>query len=136
MAWTCPNCNRPFKHKNQDHSCVRIDADEHFIGKSVVVKEIYDRMMARVSKFGNVIVSPARHAILVTSASTFLAVKPKKEWLDIEFILGRIVTDFPINKTVRTNKTRVAHFVRLESPKDVDKQLIGWLKEAYETVNS
>lgn len=92
---------------------------------------MYDKLWSEVKKFGGVKVSPSKSTIMFVSKSTFVAVKPKEEWIDIEFLLDKEVSEFPIHKTFRANKSRVAHFVRLESPKDVNGRLIGWLKASY-----
>ncbi|PCJ89783.1 MAG: hypothetical protein COA57_01100 [Flavobacteriales bacterium] len=75
-----------------------------------------------------------KSAVLLRRGSTFLALKPKKQWLDIEFMLKDKMDEFPVYKTFRLSKNRVAHYVRIESPKEVDRQLLNWLKEAYEVV--
>lgn len=130
--WLCPNCRRPFKHKNQAHSCVTIEANTHLDNKSLKVRTTYDKLWLEVKKFGGVKVSATKSSIMFVSKSTFVAVKPKQNWLDIEFLLENEVKAFPIHKTFRANKSRVAHFVRLESPKDVSAKLVAWLKSSYE----
>lgn len=88
--------------------------------------------MSKVSDFGNVTISPAKNCILLKSASTFLALKPKKEWMDIEFLLDEETDEFPVHKTLRVSKNRVAHFVRLEHPREITRKLTGWLKRSFE----
>lgn len=135
LPWICPECNRPFKHKNQAHSCVRIEEAVHLENKSPATRLIYDRLREAVRKFGDVKTSGTKSSIMFVSRSTFLAVKPKRGWIDIEFLLDKEVTDYPVYKTFRSNKSRVAHFVRLQSPKDVSTKLIGLLKRSYEVTN-
>lgn len=60
-----------------------------------------------------------------------MAIKPKQNWLDIEFLLPVEVTEVAIYKTFRVSRNRVAHFVRLDDPAEVTPQIMGWLKEAY-----
>jgi hypothetical protein len=129
--WTCPLCHRPFKHKNQAHSCVQIEAEAHLADKHPNVKKIYDKLLTEVRKFGAVKVSPTKSTIMFVSKSTFIAVKPKHDWIDIEFLLDEEVNEYPIHRTIRANKSRVAHFVRLQSPKDVSARLVRWLKASY-----
>ena len=129
--WTCPNCHRPFKHKNQAHSCVSLDPSVHLDNKNPIVRTIYKKLLKEVQKFDNVKVSVTKSSVMFVSKSTFVAVKPKLNWMDIEFLLDREVNEFPIHKTVRANKSRVAHFVRLEHPKDITAKLIRWLKESH-----
>lgn len=72
-----------------------------------------------------------KHAILFSAKGNFLAVKPKKHWLDIEFVLSHEVNGFPVHKTVKVSKSKWAHFVRLESLEEIDQELVHWLKDAY-----
>lgn len=92
--------------------------------------------MKRIKKFGAFNISPAIGSIMVTREGTFLAIKAKREWLDIEFLLNRELNDFRIHKTFWATKSRCAHFIRLETPDDVDDQLLLWLKESYHTYQS
>jgi hypothetical protein len=131
MSWGCPRCKRLFKRKNQWHSCVQMDAGKHFIGRQPNVKKVFDKILSETKKFGPVNVSTVKNAIMLKSSGTFLAVKPKKEWLDMEFLLDEEINEFPVHKTFRISKNRVAHFMRLEKPAEVDKQLVNWIKRAY-----
>ena len=131
MPWTCPDCKRIFKNTKQGHSCVVKSLNEHFLNKEPGVRATYDRLESTLKAFGDFQVSPVINAILFSSESTFLVVKPKNKWLDLEFVLDYEANEFPIHKTVRVSKTRFAHFVRIQRPEEVDKQLIEWIKKAY-----
>jgi len=85
-----------------------------------------------VKKLKDVKINSVKKAILFTAKSHFLAVKPKKEFLDIEFVLPEKVEKFPVHKIVQASKTKWAHFVRLESPDEVDEQLLTWINRAYD----
>jgi hypothetical protein len=117
------------------HSCVRLEVKEHLEGKSPRVNIICQTLMIRAKEFGEVTVSAVKNCILLKSASTFLALKPKKEWVDIEFLLDMEVDEFPVHKTVRVSKNRVAHFVRLQRPKEITGKLIRWLKRSFEVTS-
>jgi Domain of unknown function (DUF5655) len=93
-------------------------------------------LLKGVMKFGDVNVSPVKNGVMLKGLSTFLAVKPKKSWVDIEFILGETINEYPVHKTFRYTKGKVAHFVRLMQPKDVSKKLLGWLQESFRFINS
>ena len=96
--WTCPKCNRQFKNTNQDHSCMVIDLKSHFVGKQQNVIDTYKMLQDEVTKFEGIRINPVKNAILFTAKSHFLAVKPKKAWLDIEFVLDEKIDGFPKNK--------------------------------------
>ena len=129
--WTCPDCGRTFRNTNQDHSCVVIDLELHFVNKDQNVKDTFEKIKDIAMSLGNVKINSVKNAILFQAKSQFLAFKPKKNILDTEFVLDEPVEGFPIHKTVQATKTKWAHFVRLESPEEVDEQLISWIKRAH-----
>jgi len=131
MSWICPECKRVFKNRNQSHSCLQVDVNMHFQNKAPFVKEMYQAINDFALKLPGVSCSAVKNAILYSGPGTFLALKPKKEWLDIEFVLDQEHDEFPVYKTVRISKRRVAHFLRFDSPEDVDEQFRNWVKEAY-----
>jgi hypothetical protein len=135
MAWECPLCHRRFKNKNQQHTCMQRMPEEILFNKSPAVKKIYDCLLAEVTKLSHTQVSVVQNAVIIASNSTFLALKPKKDCMDIEFLLERAVDEFPIHKCVKVSKNRFAHFVRLERASEIDDQLIRWIHDAYATVN-
>lgn len=130
--WTCPICSRQFRNTNQDHSCELVDLESHFVNKQQHVVETFDRLKSEVLKLEGVRINSVKSAILFRVKRTFLAVKPKSSFLDIEFILDEKIEEFPIHKTVQASKSKWAHFMRIGSPEDVDEQLIMWIGKAYE----
>jgi hypothetical protein len=54
-----------------------------------------------------------------------------KNWLDVVFILGRRLKHRRIKKA-QEEYPGIVHFLRVESAKDVDDNLAGWLQEAYD----
>jgi len=92
----------------------------------------FEILHGKVAAIGPFTLNSVRHAILFTASSHFLAVKPKRKWLDIEFVLSRPVEGFPVHKTVQAGKYKWAHFIRLESEDEINETLVGWLREAYE----
>ncbi len=105
--------------------------ESHFLGKAAGVMNTFEKLSQEVSAFGPVTVNSVKHAILFTRGSHFLAVKPRKNWLDIEFVLSRPEEGFPIHKTVQAGKSKWAHFMRLQAVEEVDGQVVEWLREAY-----
>lgn len=130
--WTCKICNRTFINTNQDHSCLLVNLESHFYNKQQRVIDTFEKIKNEVLLFEDVQLNSVKNAILFRAKSTFLAIKPKKNFLDIEFILDEKVEEFPIYKTVQASKFKWAHFMRIGSPEDVDEQLIGWIGRAYE----
>jgi hypothetical protein len=72
--------------------------------------------------------------IFFKTQSTFLAVKVKKKWLDIQFFLDHLEDVPPVKKYLQTSKRRFAHLVSIDEEADIDGQLRSWMKASYELI--
>ena len=134
--WTCPKCGRTFKRKDQQHTCTLISKDNLFVNRPPRLKELYERIVKRVMKFGDYreeTVNP--NVIFFKTKSTFLAIKVKKDHLEIEFFLDHLENVPPVSKYLQTSKHRVAHVVRIDSEEEINEQMIEWMKTSYMLVS-
>ncbi len=123
MSWICPKCNRTFRSKNQDHSCLVLGPDHHFSDKPEKVKKIFDLILSVINEHGKVQTSFVKHAIIISAKSSFLAFKPKKQYMEVEIVLNEEWNGFPVYKIVRASRNKFAHFVKIEEPEEVDQTL-------------
>jgi hypothetical protein len=133
--WTCPKCGRNFKNKDQRHSCSRLLKENLFLKRPPELKSLCDKVLRIVASFGDYreeAVSP--DAIFLKTKSTFMAVKVKKDHLDIEFFLNRIEDIPPVLKHLQTSKNRVVHIVPIANSKDLTPQLKKWMRESYNLI--
>ena len=131
MTWNCPKCGRQFKHATNYHSCVRVNADKHFINKKPNVRAVYEKILKETKKFGKVNVSPVQTSIMLKNISTFLGMHLRKDSMDVSFFLPEETNEFPVHKTFRYGKNKIAHTLRIERTSEVDKQLVKWMKISY-----
>ncbi len=136
MSWICPRCKRSFRHPNQSHSCALVPLEKHFINKPEALKAAFTKLMAMVYDLGPVQVNALNGAITLAGKSTFLAFKTRKEYAEIEILSDVELDEFPIYKTFRVSKSRVALFIRIQGPDEIDDQLSGWIQRAYEKVGA
>lgn len=131
MAWLCPNCGRSFKNPNQQHSCVKTNIENLFINKSPVVYSLYEKLKKEIKKLGDVKIHASRSTINFSVENTFCVVKPKREWLDIEFLMDEEIIVPPVYKSFKLSKTKFALFSRLENEDDINTNLLKLLKRSY-----
>ncbi|MCZ6766306.1 MAG: hypothetical protein O7D32_05185 [bacterium] len=63
MTWTCPNCGRGFRNKNQWHSCEIRELDHHLQRRSPAVREMVGRLLEAAHGFGAVEMVPVKTSI-------------------------------------------------------------------------
>jgi hypothetical protein len=87
--------------------------------------------MAELNKLSDVTVKPVKSSIQVKGKTTFLSIKPTRDYLGIEFLLDAKVDEFPIYKTFQYSKKRIAHFAVLETPRGVTRKLMKLLTRSH-----
>lgn len=134
--WTCPNCQRTFRNTNQRHTCKLVDKEAFFYKRPSHFRHLYEVIRQQVAEWGEFreeAVEP--DVIFFKTQSTFLAVKVKKKWLDIEFFLDHLEDVPPVKKYLQTSKRRVAHLVSIDEEEDINEQLRSWMKASYELIS-
>ena len=135
--WTCPDCNRKLRNANQNHTCRLVSRDELFSKRPEFLKKLFNKIVGEVSSFGEYreeTVLP--DVIFFKTRSTFLAVKVKKDHLEVEFFLDHHEDDPSIAKWLQTSKRRFAHVVKADSEEDITTQLTEWIKRSYDLILS
>jgi hypothetical protein len=129
--WTCPRCRRPFKNRNQAHSCGLFTVGQLLDGKPPEVIELYDRFSELVLRCGEVMVAPTKTRVLFKVRTVFATVAVTRNWLDVVLVLGRRLKSRRIKKA-QEEYPGIVHFLRIESIEDLDDDLASWLREAYD----
>ncbi|HBS32440.1 MAG TPA: DUF4287 domain-containing protein [Parvularcula sp.] len=106
---------------------------EQYAGEKAALKPIYDALIAAVQKFGtDVEVAPKKAYVSLRRKKQFAILQPSaKSRLDV----GINLKDAPAKGRLEASgsfNAMVSHRVRVEKKADADKELIGWLKAAYD----
>ena len=133
-GWRCPQCGRRFRQRTREHSCDVRTVDAHLDGAAPHVKEIAGKVFGVLPRIGPHAVVPVKTMILLRAGSNFGGLVVRKDALDLEFVLRRLLRHQRIRKSEQVGASKYSHHVRLSSTTDVDSQLEQWLREAYEVV--
>jgi predicted transport protein len=103
-----------------------------YAGPKAELKPIYDKLEKAVKKFGkDVEISPKKTYVSLRRSKQFALVQPStKTRVDVGINLKGKPAKGRLEKSGSFN-AMVSHRVRLESVKDVDAELVGLLREAY-----
>jgi predicted transport protein len=105
---------------------------EQYKGKETL-QPIYDNLISYVNSLGNdVTITPKKGSVSIIRKRQFVLIKPAtKSRIDLGFKLK----DKPTTERLENSGpfgTMCTHRVRLTNESDVDKELKGWINEAYE----
>ena len=94
-------------------------------------RPIYKAVLRALSRLGEIDVDPVRVGIMIKRARTFCELRPKRSDVELSFKLSRPLASPRIFRTVRCSTHREAHFIHLQSPGDVDAEVLSWITESY-----
>ena len=129
--WTCPECGRQFRNKNQWHSCVTISVDDHFEDRPERLRDTFDKLLGELRRLGEIRVDAVKMGINLARRSHFAMVFVKRDWINLEFTVKRKLESPRFERAFRIYEDNFGYRVRLREPGDVDGELLGWLKMAY-----
>ena len=128
--WTCPECNRQVRNKNQSHSCVRITVDSHFERKQPHVRLLFDALVERLRDIEPFYIHAVKSKIYLGRNSHFLGMVPMKDSLRISFARSGILDHPDVEKSVKCGPNLYEHYFRLRSEEDITDELVRMITEA------
>src|SRR5262249_21477419 len=130
--WSCPRCKRLFANRNQSHTCAALHhLDHHFRDKPPEIRALYDRFVSAVKALGPVKILPEKTRIAFQVRMSFAQITPRRRWLDGHVVLARRL-EHPRFRRIETFSPRNhVHVFRIQSPGDIDAELLTWLRQAY-----
>ena len=105
---------------------------DHLKGKEKIVTDIYEKLIAALMKFGQLKIEPHKTSIHLGNRFGFAGVYTRKDYINLEVHLNYKLTGKRVAKVEQASANRFHHTIKLTSTKDIDKELLTWLKEAYE----
>ena len=96
------------------------------------VKNLYQKLLAELQKFGAVIVEEKKTSFHIKgSGAAFAGVHPRKAYYILNIVSSAPIKSPRIVEQEQVSAHRFHNRVKIEKPEDIDKELLGWLKEAY-----
>ena len=95
--------------------------------------DAWERLRETASDFGEQRIYASHNSIMFSRKACYFFVRPKKNFLEVWFFLGRTLRASMVRKTAPSSKVKVAHLVQITHRDQVEAPLTDWLKEAFDT---
>lgn len=92
---------------------------------------IYARLLQRLEAIGRFAVEPKATSVHIANGRAFLGVHWRKTGLQLSIVLVGPLDSARLKKSEQLSRSRWHHEVVLTSPRDVDAELVRWIKEAH-----
>ena len=104
----------------------------HFADRDPVVQRIYDRLLAEAKRFGPVTEEPKKTSIHLVGSTAFAGIATQRKAVILTLRLTHDVRSTRVRRHEQASANRWHLELKLEQPSDVDAELAGWLREAYD----
>ena len=104
---------------------------DHLTGKEPGVIKTYHRLIERLQEFGPLKIEPNKTSIHLGNRFGFARVYTRKNYINLEVHLNYKLNNPRVSKVEQASANRFHHTIRLNGEKDIDKELLTWLKQAY-----
>ncbi|QEC69240.1 hypothetical protein FRZ67_18690 [Panacibacter ginsenosidivorans] len=105
---------------------------DHLKDKEPIVAGIYEELIKELQKFGQLKIEPKKTSIHLGNRFGFAGIYTRRDYINLEVHLNHKLVSKRVSKVEHASANRYHHTIKLTSLKDIDKQLLEWLKEAYE----
>jgi hypothetical protein len=130
MSWTCPKCERELKHINATHYCVKVSLDSLFVGRPAELILVFDKILAEVADWDDVLISTSKNCIVFVHNRTFFVVRPMRKQLDLKFY-SKIKPESPIIQKSNFHAGKYENSIRISKLTDLTMELFVMIKESY-----
>jgi hypothetical protein len=130
--WQCPKCKRRFARRRQAHSCQVVPLARHLDAAPPAVRRIYERIIRALRAEGPLQIAPTKTSINLLSGTSLGGISLHKTHVNLGFVLTRRLEHPRVAWVLRLSPRSYAHRVRVGAEAEVDAQLLGWLREAYQ----
>jgi Domain of unknown function (DUF4287)/Domain of unknown function (DUF5655) len=122
-----------FKSASQPKTSIDQKIDKHFSRKKSSWRKTFDSLIGKLNKYGD--------DVKIASTSSYLSIlRDKKKFAIVQVTADRMDIGIKLKQNKPTNRfepagtwnNMVTHRVRISDPKEIDAELLKWLKQAYE----
>lgn len=106
--------------------------DYHFQGDRLKMKSLFDELIEKLLNEISFEYKIGKTYIGLIKSLVFAAVRIQTQKIIFEFTLRREIKNPRFIKVLRFQKKRWAYFVEIKDAKNIDKELIEWVKESCE----
>jgi hypothetical protein len=109
-----------------------MNISDHFLKSTPAVRATYDAILRVSRKFGEVEEDPKKTSIHLVRRSAFAGIATRKEKLILTLKAPADIASARVAKREQVSAHRWHVEVPLSAPAEVDRDVVGWLRQAWE----
>ena len=127
----CYHCKQ-WIEEGQAHDCWTTTEAALTKDLSEDLQDAFERLRETAVSFGDQRIYASHNSIMFSRKSCYFFVRPKKQFLEVCFFLGRPLKAPQIRRAAPASKSKTVHTIRIVHRDEVEPPFTDWLQEAYE----
>lgn len=111
--------------------CIKADLNSLFARKPKELEYVFDKILAEVIEWDDVIINNTRKAIMFVHNQTFLVIRPMTKFLDLQFYSKEVQACPPFFNSKKVSKKYENH-LRISTLEEINPLLLRRIRESYE----
>ena len=129
--WRCVTCGRTFARAKQAHSCQVVPLSQHLDAATAEARAAYEAVLSALKSCGPFQAVPTKSGINLLSGTSLGGIKFRKDGVDVGLLMTRRLVSPRVTWFLQISQRSFIHRVPVRSPKEVDRELRAWIREAY-----
>jgi hypothetical protein len=96
------------------------------------LQDAWERLRETAASFGAQRIYASHRSIMFSRTTCYFFVRPKRDFLELNVFLGRVLKASQIRRIDRPSKSKVVHVIHVRHRDEVEAPITDWLEEAYE----
>jgi Domain of unknown function (DUF5655) len=129
--WQCGECGRRFANKRQSHFCSNVSLEDHFEGKPLETRQLFEAFLAIVRSYGPVLVLPEKTRIAFQVRMSFAALMTRRGYLRGHLVLAEVRKSPCFFKIETISPRNHVHSFELRDKDQLQGELADHIGDAY-----
>ena len=126
----CYHCKQQIE-EGEEHDCWTTTEAALTQDLSEELQDAWERLRETAASFGDQRIYASHKSIMFSRKSCYFFVRPKKQFLEVCFFLGRPLKAPQIRRAAPASKSKTVHTIRIVHRDEVEPPVTRWLEEAY-----
>jgi hypothetical protein len=131
----CYHCKQ-WIEAGEPHNCWTTTEAALTAGLTDDLRDAWERLRETAVEFGEQRIYASLNSIMFSRKACYFFVRPKRQYLEVCFFLGRTLKASQVRRAMPASKTKTAHLIHVRHRDEVESPMTDWLQEAYEFAGS
>ena len=116
--------------EGQTHYCAMVSVDSLFEGRPAELVLVFDKILAEVADWPDVLISTTPNCVVFVHRKTFLVIRPMQKVIDVKFYSEKAINGYPVLNSLLYGR-KYANNVRINAMDQLTAGILKFIHQSY-----